>query len=54
MINFIHQEWHNSLSEQSHTQCPCPTILMMGFALVSIFCSESFWITQVDELSVFP
>lgn len=29
-------------------------ILMMGFVSVSTFCSESFWITQVDELSVFP
>lgn len=29
-------------------------ILMMCFVSVSIFCSELFWITQVDELSVFP
>lgn len=54
MINFIHWEWYASLSKQSHTERPRSVILMVGFVSVSTFCSESFWITQVDELSVFP
>lgn len=51
LINFIHWEWYAPFSEQSHIQCPCLIVLMMDF--VSIFCSESFWITEVDKLSVF-